>query len=200
MAPGRELGGGGEVDAVPGLDHGPAERDGQDGLADPGWPDEQDVGGVVEEPQGGQIADEPLINTGLGREIEVVQGPGLRQAGEPEPGCQPAGFGGLDLDLQQSFQGRGQRHPFGAGLLRQAHRPGLEQPAEASNLCPSLRVQDQGLPPSATLHRPAADRPRSISGTSGGGHVHPYVPEGCPVTARCRRRQGVLRAGRQWAA
>ena len=83
MAAGGQVRGGGEVDPVPGLDRGAGQADRQHRLADPGRPDEQDVGGVVEEPQRGQVADQRLVDAGLGGEVEVGQGPGLGQAGEP---------------------------------------------------------------------------------------------------------------------
>nr|WP_244321115.1 hypothetical protein [Streptomyces melanosporofaciens] len=69
---GGQLGCGGEVDAVSGLDRGPGQGDREHGLADPGRADEQHVGGVVEEAQGGQVADEFLVDAGLGGEVEVL--------------------------------------------------------------------------------------------------------------------------------
>jgi hypothetical protein len=79
---------------------------------------------VVEEPQGGQVADQLLVDAGLRGEVEVAQGPGVREAGEPQPaGEGPAFLGGVDLDLQQPLQGGGHgqvlvpdlvQHPAGA--------------------------------------------------------------------------------------
>jgi hypothetical protein len=40
MAAGGQLGGGGEVDPVAGLDGGAGEGDREHGLADPGWSDQ----------------------------------------------------------------------------------------------------------------------------------------------------------------
>ncbi|MER0485060.1 hypothetical protein ABR737_43215 [Streptomyces sp. Edi2] len=108
VALGGEFRGGGEVDAVAGIDGCSSERDGQHSLAHSGRADEQHVGGVVEEAEGGQVADQLLVDAGLGGEVEVGQGPGLGQAGEPFPGGEFAGFGGLDLDLQEPLQGCGQ--------------------------------------------------------------------------------------------
>jgi hypothetical protein len=54
----------------------------------------------------------------LGGEVEVGQGPGLGQAGEPQPAGQPAGLGGFDLQLQQPFQRGGQRQLLDAGLVQ----------------------------------------------------------------------------------
>ncbi|MFG2873928.1 hypothetical protein ACGFYU_02785 [Streptomyces sp. NPDC048337] len=58
---------------MPGFDRGSSEYDRQHRLADAGRPDEQDVGGVVEEAEGGQVTDEFLIDAGLGREVEVIE-------------------------------------------------------------------------------------------------------------------------------
>lgn len=80
MALGGEFGGGGEVDAVAGVDGRSSEGDRQHGLAHSGRADEQHVGGVVEEAEGGQVADQLLVDAGLGSEVEVGQGPGLGQA------------------------------------------------------------------------------------------------------------------------
>lgn len=126
VALGRQLGRGGEVDPVAGIDRGPAERDGQHGLAHPGRPDEQHVRRGVQEPQRGQVSDQLLVDPGLGREVEVRQRPGLGQAGEPLPGRQAPGLGGLDLDLQQPLQRGGQRQVLTAGLV-QYPRKGLER-------------------------------------------------------------------------
>lgn len=68
VALGRQLGCGGEVDPVAGVDRGPAERDGQHGLAHPGRPDEQHVRRVVQEPQGAGPGL-ALVGPGLGREV-----------------------------------------------------------------------------------------------------------------------------------
>jgi len=73
VAAGGEVGGGGEVDPVPGLGGGPGQPDREHCLTDPGWADQQDVGAVVDEPQGGQLPDQGLIDAGLGGEVEVGQ-------------------------------------------------------------------------------------------------------------------------------
>ena len=73
-AAGGEVLGGGEVDPVPGLDRGAGQPDREHRLADPGRADEQDVGGLVEEPQRRQVADQRLVDAGLGGVVEVGQG------------------------------------------------------------------------------------------------------------------------------
>ena len=55
---GDEVRGGGVVDAVAGLHRLQAERDRQHRLADPGRPDEQDVGFLLDEPQRGELLDQ----------------------------------------------------------------------------------------------------------------------------------------------
>lgn len=108
VAAGGEVGGGGEVDPVAGLGGAAGEGGGEHGLADSGWADEQHVGGVVEEPHGGEVADEFLVDAGLGGEVEVRERPGIREAGEPQPPGQAAFLGGGDLDLQQPFERGGE--------------------------------------------------------------------------------------------
>ena len=54
---------------------------------------------------------------GGGVDVEVLQGGGGGQAGEPQPAGQPAGLGGVDLDGQQPLQRGGQRQLLGGGLV-----------------------------------------------------------------------------------
>jgi len=111
---------GGEVDPVAGLGAGAGQADREHGLADPGWSDQQDVGALVDEPQGGQLADQGLVDAGLGGEVEVGQPPGCGQAGEPEPGGEPAFLGRGDLDGEQRLEGLDQRELADAGLVEQS--------------------------------------------------------------------------------
>jgi hypothetical protein len=67
------------------------------GLADAGRADQQHVGGVVEEPQGGQFGDELAVHRGLGVEVEVADLPGGGQAGEPGQAGLAPGVRGLDF-------------------------------------------------------------------------------------------------------
>jgi hypothetical protein len=73
VATGSEVGCGGVVGPVSGLDGGPCQGDGEHGLADAGRADEQDVGGVFEESERGKLADQFLVDARLCVEVEVVQ-------------------------------------------------------------------------------------------------------------------------------
>ena len=57
------------------------------------------------------------VGGGLGVVVEVLQGGGGGQAGEPQPAGQAAGLGGVDLEGEQPFQGGGQRQSFGGGVV-----------------------------------------------------------------------------------
>ena len=65
-----------------------------------------------------QLVDELAVDPGGGVDVEVVQGGGGGQAGEPQPAGQPAGLGGVDLDGQQPLQRRGERELLGGGLVQ----------------------------------------------------------------------------------
>lgn len=58
----REVRSGRVVGAVAGVDGGVAETDGEHGLADAGRPDEQHIGGVLEEAESGELVDELAVN------------------------------------------------------------------------------------------------------------------------------------------
>jgi hypothetical protein len=90
------------------------------GLAGAGRADQHRVAGVVEEPQRGQLADELLIDTGLGGEVEVVDRVGRGQRREPQQPGLPASMNGGDLDREQPLQRRDQRQVFGAGGVEHA--------------------------------------------------------------------------------
>ena len=51
----------------------------------------------------------------MGVVVEVVQGGGGGQVREAQPAGQAAGFGGVDLDPQESFEGGGGGEVLGAG-------------------------------------------------------------------------------------
>ena len=92
VAAGDQVGGGGVVGAVAGGDRGVAQADGEHGLADAGRADQQHVGGVVEEPQAGQLGDELAVDRGLGVEVEVgrsARGRAGRRTGPGWPGAGP---------------------------------------------------------------------------------------------------------------
>src|SRR6266545_4730490 len=54
-------------------------------LPTPGWADQQAVGVLVDEPQGGEFADQLAVDAGLGVEVEVLQPPGGGEGGKPQP-------------------------------------------------------------------------------------------------------------------
>ena len=83
VAAGDEIGGGGVVGAIAGVDGCSGQGDGEHGLSDAGRPDEQHVGGVFEEPQRGELVDQGLVDGGLGGEVEVGEPPRRRQRREP---------------------------------------------------------------------------------------------------------------------
>ncbi len=62
---------------------------------------------------GGELVDQVPVDAGCDVVVEVGQGGRGGQAGEPEPAGQAAGLGGGHLDLQEMFQGCGQRQSFG---------------------------------------------------------------------------------------
>jgi hypothetical protein len=118
VAAGCEVGGGGEVGAVAGVDGLAGQTCGEHGLADPGGPDHQDVGGGLEVAAGRQVVDQPGIDARLGVVVELVQGRVGGQAREAEPAGEPSGLGGGDLDPQQPFQSRGHGEVLGPGLVQ----------------------------------------------------------------------------------
>lgn len=63
------------IHPVAGVDCCVTEGDGKHRIPDAGRPDEEDVGGVVEETTGSEFTDHCLVNGGSSREIEVVDGP-----------------------------------------------------------------------------------------------------------------------------
>jgi hypothetical protein len=105
---------------MPGVDRGSGQRAREHGLAGARWSDEQDVAGVVEEPQRAQLPDQLLIDPGLGGEVELVDRPGRGQTGEPEPAGEPAGLGELDLDAQQPLERGHRRQLLGPGGVQDA--------------------------------------------------------------------------------
>jgi hypothetical protein len=94
-----------------------AERQRQVGLADAGRADQQAVGMLFDEPQGGEFADQLAVDAGLGVEVEVLQPPGGGEGGKPQPAGVAAGFGGVDLDGEQALQERGVAELLGVGMI-----------------------------------------------------------------------------------
>ena len=108
------------MDLVAGVDHGPAQADGQHCLAHSRRPDEQNVGGVVQKAQALQLQHELFVHRGLSFEVEVGDPPGGGQAGQAGKGGEPAGVGGGHFEGEQPLQQRGGAPAFGLGLVEQA--------------------------------------------------------------------------------
>jgi hypothetical protein len=95
-----------------------AKGQGEVGLADPWWANQQHVGVFVDEPQGGQLLDQGTVDGGLGVEVEVLQPPGGGEGGKPQPALLAACLGGGDLDAEQVLQERGVAELVGWGVVQ----------------------------------------------------------------------------------
>jgi len=69
-----EVGGGGVVDAVAGVDSLVAQRDHEVCLADAGRPDQQDVCFLLDESQRREVLDKAAVESRLGVEVELLDG------------------------------------------------------------------------------------------------------------------------------
>lgn len=125
-----------------GVDGGTGKAGGQHRFAHAGRADEQHVGGVVEEPQSGQIVDEFGINGWLGVKVKVGQPPGCRKGGEPFQAGLASLVGGIDLDGQQPFQKRGVGQLGGVGVFQFAgQRLGCRTKFEVGQMAAELLVE-----------------------------------------------------------
>ncbi len=97
----HQIVGAGEVDAVAVLDRLEAERDGEVSLADAGWAEQQDVGGIGHERHGRKLTDLALVDRGLEGEVELGQGPLEGQMGESGAGGEVAGAAGGSLSPEE---------------------------------------------------------------------------------------------------
>ena len=84
-------------------------------LPDTWGSDQQDVGGLLDEPQRGEVVDQGAVQAGAGVVVEVFQGPGGGQARESEPPSQPPVRRGADLSGQEPFEQRGRGQSLEAG-------------------------------------------------------------------------------------
>jgi hypothetical protein len=114
---GDEVGGGGVVDAVAGLDGAVAEDRGEHRLADAGRPDQQRVGLVVDEAQRREVLDEAAVQGRLGVEVELLERPARGQLGEAQPASEAALLDGVDLGGEQVVQELGVAGLVALGLL-----------------------------------------------------------------------------------
>jgi len=87
-------------------------------LPTPGGSDEEHVRGLLQVAAGGELVDQGGVDAGGGVVVEVGQGGRGRQGGEPDPSGESTGFGGVDLDREEAFQGRGQGQPLGVGSVQ----------------------------------------------------------------------------------
>ena len=104
MTTGHQIGGRRVVGAIPGIDRCPAEGDGQHRLSHTGWPDEEHIGGIFEEPQGGQLVDHGPIHRGLGVEVKVLDPPWCGQTTEALQTGPSSFLGRRHFDLEQASQ------------------------------------------------------------------------------------------------
>lgn len=79
---------------------------------------QQDVAGVVQEAQRGELADELLVHPGLGGEVEVGERVGSREGGDAQQPGVPAGGRGGDLGGEQPLQGGDEGEVLGAGGIQ----------------------------------------------------------------------------------
>src|SRR5207302_5507084 len=70
----EQRGGAGEKHRVARLDDGASEGDGEVGLADAGWSEEEHILRLGDEAASGELANESLIDRGLRLEVETVEG------------------------------------------------------------------------------------------------------------------------------
>ena len=137
---------GGEQDLVAGLGGGAGQADREHRLAGPRRADEQHVRGLVDEPQGGELADDGLVGAGLGGEVVVLEPPGRRQGGPVQAGGELAGLRGGGLGAHQPLEGVQQRQAPVAGLVEQAGQlvGGCVQ-AEVGQVAPQPLVGGRGV-------------------------------------------------------
>jgi hypothetical protein len=103
---------------VAGLDRRAGEADREHRLPNSRRTHEEQVGGLLDEAQRGELVDELSVERGLGVEVEVGQRPWRGQAGEAEPPGEPARFRRFDLDLEQPFEEGGVRELLAARPLK----------------------------------------------------------------------------------
>ena len=78
-----------------------AERCGEHRFADAGRADQQHVGALFDEPQGGEVFDESAIERWLRCEVELLERLARWQPGEPQPALEAALLGRGDFGGEQ---------------------------------------------------------------------------------------------------
>src|SRR5260370_26934164 len=102
--PGEVLAGG-EQALVAGVGGGAGQGDRQHGFPRSRGADENNVGGLADEAEGGEVADEGLVGAGLGGEVVVLDPPGGREGGPVQAGGELAGIGGGGLGAHELLDG-----------------------------------------------------------------------------------------------
>jgi hypothetical protein len=69
-----------------------------------GRPDQEHVGLLLDEAQRGELLDEPAVERGLGREVELLERLVRGKAREAQPPVEAPALGRLDLDGEQVVQ------------------------------------------------------------------------------------------------
>jgi hypothetical protein len=159
--PGDPLGGGGELDPVPGLAGSDRQPGGEVGLAGAGRPEEHHVLPAGDEVQRAEVGDGVALEAAGVVEVELLDALAGREPGGPDPALTAVGLPGRDLPLQAGDQ----ELLVGPGL-----GPGpLGQPAER-------------LPQGRGLQRPGQERdlrgdiPRTGGGAGAAGRAHGRFP------------------------
>src|ERR1019366_5292888 len=116
--PADEVLAGGEQDLVAGLGGGAGQRDRQHGLAGSRGPYEDDAGGLVDEAEGGEVADEGLVGAWLGGEVVVLDPPGGRGAAGRRPRRRSRWSCGFSFSCFPSAAGRPWRCGCGSWRAR----------------------------------------------------------------------------------
>ena len=114
---GDEVGGGGVVDAVAGLDGAVAEDRGEHRLANAGRADQQQIGLVLDEPQRREVLDQAAVQRGLGAEVELVERVAGGELGEAQSALEAALLDGVDFVGEQVVQELGVGGLVALGLL-----------------------------------------------------------------------------------
>jgi hypothetical protein len=70
----------------------------------PGWPEEADVGPLLDPGQLRQVQDERSLGRGLGRPVEVLEALQRREGGVTDPHPRTRGVAGEDLGLEQRLE------------------------------------------------------------------------------------------------
>ncbi len=102
------------------------QRDTQVRLAGAGWSEEDDVGGLGEEVELGEVGDGGPLDAGLGLEVEVVDGLDRREAGGLDAGLATVTVAGADLFGQDRGEVRLVVPALGAGGLGEASGDGAD--------------------------------------------------------------------------